>query len=238
SAEMERQYLIVVSELREAQAVEDAITRVIDDPRLSAPDKVEIRTKLNQAREMIRSRTAMLQLLDEKSYTIPKQPGFFRAVVPQFDPKLERPAGASKWTVLNDGPKETLYGRTVRPKEELLRVANLEGNWEVELKIPAPDVGPVLRAFAEPDSHKLDKAGRKYLGVDVFFDDSPGTAYPARLNHLAADVTPADGGSVLLAHAMLDPEDFPAERPLPREQLLIGREVRCAIRGVAPASGK
>ena len=44
-------------------------------------------------------------------------------------------ARAIRWTVLNDDRRENLVGRTIRPSEELLRVGNLEGAWQVELKV-------------------------------------------------------------------------------------------------------
>src|SRR5262249_36976177 len=192
SQDLEKQYTGLSNELREAKATEDGAARTLDDPRLSPSDKMQTLNKLNIARDTIRSRTGMLQTLDDKYHTIPNQPGFYRAIVPKFDSRLDRPAGASKWTVLNDDRKETLLGRTVRPNQDLLRVGHLEGNWQVELKIPQRNVGQIMRAFTDPQMHKTEPGGRQYLDVDVLLSSMADTRFWGRLykDDISAEAVP------------------------------------------------
>jgi len=167
--------------------------------------------------------------------------GEFSALAPEFDPRgIKRAAGAADWTVLNENRNETLLNRTVQPKEELLRLGNLKGPWQVELKIPQRNVGQVLKGFADPKHYKIDKSDgreRKYLDVDVLLASQPDTRYLGRLyqDELAAEAVPHkdehnENEPVVSAYVKLNLDDFPADKKIPESQFVTGLEVRTKIR--------
>ena len=175
---------------------------------------------------------------------IPDRRGLYAGTAPQFDARLKRPMGTSQWTVLSDDKRESLSGRTMRPNEELLRVGNLEGAWQVELKIPQRNIGQISRAFADGTLHKTDpnslgKDGRPrlYLDVDVLLASMPDTSYLGRLykDELAAEAVPNknehdENEPVVTAYVKLNLEDIPQDKWVPKGQFTTGLEVRTRIR--------
>ena len=168
-------------------------------------------------------------------------PGYFRAIAPDFDSRLARPFGTSQWVVLNDDRRESLQGRTMRPNEELLRLGNLAGAWHVELKIPQRNVGQVLKAFANPDLHKVEKVpgkpDRKYLDVDVLLRTQSDTSYRGRLykDDVAAEAVPNkdehdENEPVVTAYVKLNVKDIPEDKWVPRDMFVTGLEVSARIR--------
>ncbi len=168
-------------------------------------------------------------------------PGYFRAIAPDFDTRLARQVGRSKWTVLNDDRRESLLGRTMRPNEELLRVGNLQGPWHIELKIPQRNVGQVLKAFADPKQHKVFKdpvkGDRKYLDVDVLLRTQSDTSYRGRLykDDIAAEAVPNkdehdENEPVVTAYVKLNIKDIPEDQWIPRDMFVTGLEVRTRVR--------
>jgi hypothetical protein len=167
---------------------------------------------------------------------VEKSPGQFRAMTPAPDPNNPR----RKWTVVNDDRQRTLKGRTMRSHEELLRVANLQGNWHVELKIPQRNMGQILRAFADPKLHKEEPdTGRKYLDVDVLLSSQPDARYLGRLyrDKISAEAVPSktdhdETEPVVTSYVKLnlDRDDFPVALRIPRDQFVTGLEVRARIR--------
>ncbi|AWM41962.1 hypothetical protein GobsT_69060 [Gemmata obscuriglobus] len=164
-------------------------------------------------------------------------PGFFRANAPDFG-SLAR-AGGDQWTVLNNDNRESLLGRTMRPNEEMLRIAHLEGPWHLELKIPQRNVGQVLRAFADPAQHLTDpdRGGRKYLEVDVILRSQAATQYKGRLyrEDLMAEAVPNknehdENEPVVTAYVKLNIDGIDPDKWIPREQLTTGLEVNTRIR--------
>lgn len=168
-------------------------------------------------------------------------PGYFRAIAPDFDTRLARERGLSQWTVLDSDRRESLLGRTVRPNEEMLRIGNLEGPWQIELKIPQRNVGQVLRAFADPKQHKVYddpvKGPRKYLDVDVLLASQTDTSYLGRLyrDDIAAEAVPNkdehdENEPVVTAYVKLNVEGIPKDRWVPRNMFTTGLEVRTRVR--------
>ncbi len=236
----------LTQELAEAQAklnlADGSITASEQALKVLPPDernqsaRLEFQSKLAVGRldaEAARaSRDAILRQYNGKG----NQPGYFGAIAPPF-PGLARPSGVAQWTVLNDDRRESLLGRTVRPHEELLRVGNLEGTWQVELKIPQRNIGQVLRAFTDPSMHKEDGAGRKYLDVDVLLSSQSDTSYLGRLyrSDIAAQAVPNQNDHnetepVISAYVKLNLDDFPDELKIPTDQFVTGLEIRTRVR--------
>jgi hypothetical protein len=173
----------------------------------------------------------------------PHRPGFFHALTPaKFGADVDRPFGASMWTILNDDRRENLHGRTVRPSDELLRVGNVEGDWHAEVKIPQRNMGQIRRALADPKYHLVEKTpgkyqGQKYLEVDVLLRSEGDTSYKGRLyeKFLAAQALPNrdehdETEPVVTAYVKLNTPEIPRGQWVPAEQFVTGLEVAVKIR--------
>jgi hypothetical protein len=169
------------------------------------------------------------------------RPGFFRAVTPAFDTKLARESGASRWTVLNDDRRENLIGRTIRPSEEILRVGNLEGAWQIKLDIPQRNAGQIQKAFADPDAHVTETgpggATRKYLKVDVLLSSQSDTRYEGRmyLDEMAAEAVANknehdENEPIVTAYVKLNVPGSDESKWIPRNHFVTGLEVRTRVR--------
>ena len=240
SPELEKRYIELSNEMNDATAKEEANKQQVNVESIPPDQRANIRAQMNMAALTRSSKLAQRNELEKKYNMVPNQPGWFRSVAPQFDTRLDRPAGASQWTVLNENRNETLQGRTVRPNEELLRLGNLEGNWQVELKIPQRNIGQVMKAFSEADMHKVETDGRKYLDVDILLASMPDSRFLGRLylNEISLEAVPNknehdENEPVVTAYVKLNlknVKDFPEERFVPRSQFVTGLEVRTRIR--------
>jgi hypothetical protein len=237
SSELEKEQTDLLSEHNKAASKEEWNARMMSESRLSILEKIRIGSDFTLARLNREGAAKSLRSMDAGYKAVPGRAGYFQALAPQFDAKLKRPAGASQWTVLNDERKEALGGRTVRPNEELLRVGNLEGAWQVELKVPQRNVGQISRAFADPALHKKDADGRLYLDVDVLLASMPDTRFLGRLykDEVAAEAVPNknehdENEPVVTAYVKLNLDDIPQEKWVPRGQFTTGLEVRTRIR--------
>ncbi|MCI0699465.1 MAG: hypothetical protein L0241_00070 [Planctomycetia bacterium] len=238
STELEDEIGRATSERDEANNQIRDYSLALDDPQLDPQQRLNLIARKGTAEGR---RDKALQDINDRNIQYnagkPNTRGYFRAVAPPFDTKLARPIGATRWTVLNDDRRESLLGRTMRPNEELLRVGNLEGPWHIELKIPQRSVGQVLRAFADPNQHKVDKAGRKYLEVDVLLSSQTDTSYLGWLyrDEMAAEAVPNknehdENEPVVTAYVKLSVDGIKEEERIPREMFVTGLEVRTRIR--------
>ncbi|MBA4189739.1 MAG: hypothetical protein C0467_17270 [Planctomycetaceae bacterium] len=218
----------------------ELLTRQIDDPNISPAEKVPYRKELVTAENERDSSKAVIEALD-RQYNGGRpsfRPGWFRAFAPDFDPKLGRPVGASHWTVLSDDRRESLLGKTVKPEQELLRVGNLQGPWQIELKIPQRSIGQILRAFADPAYCKTEAgSGKRYLDVDVLLSSQPDASYLGRLyrDDVSAQAVPNktehdETEPVITAYVKLNLDSFPEALKIPTDQFVTGMEVRTRIR--------
>lgn len=241
SQDLEKDYTQVWEEQRTASNQISTLDQQIKD--LGASDqnretKMRLTSELSQNRAKLEASQRKLQALDSQYNGQADRPGYFHALAPAFDPKLARPLHASVWTVLNDDRRENLRGRTMKPHEELLRIGNLEGFWHVELKIPQRNIGQIMKAFADPELHKVDPAtGKKYLDVDVLLSSQPETSYGGRLyrDDIAAQAVPNknehdENEPVVTAYVKLNLSDFDPDKMVPVEQFVTGLEVRTKIR--------
>ncbi len=235
-AQLEGEYRSLLSKLAEAQAKQTSAVLLLGDQRLSLTDRLRLTSEEKQAGLAIDSARKNMEALDSAFNATQTRPGWFQAKTSEFDRRLKREVGASKWTVLNDDRRENLVGRTIRPSEDILRVGNLEGAWQVELKIPQRNVGQIMRAFTDPSLHKLDN-GRPYLDVDVLLASMPDDRFLGRLykDDLAAEAVPVkdehdENEPAVTAYVKLNLEDMPAEVRIPESQFLTGLEVRTRVR--------
>ncbi|HYH64826.1 MAG TPA: hypothetical protein VD866_09055 [Urbifossiella sp.] len=236
-AQLEGEYRNLMSKVNEAHAKRDFAARTLNEPRLSLTEKLRVGSEEGLAQLAIDSARKNMISLDTAFNATQARPGWFYAKTDDFDRRLKRPVGASKWTVLNDDRRENLVGRTIRPSEEILRVGNLEGAWQVELKIPQRNVGQVMRAFTDPQYHKTDKGGRRYLEVDVLLASMPDSRFMGWLyqDDVAAEAVPVkdehdENEPVVTAYVKLNLEDMPPAVRIPEQQFVTGLEVRTRVR--------
>jgi len=218
----------------------ELLNRQIDDPNITPLDKVPFKRDLVTAENERDSAKELMNSLDRQynGGRPAQKPGWFKAFAPEFDIKLARPTGASHWTVLSDDRRENLLGRTVKPEQELMRVGNLQGPWQIELKIPQRSIGQILKAFADPEYSKVEAGTNKqYLDVDVLLSSQPDASYMGRLYRpdVSAQAVPNktehdETEPVITAYVKLNLDDFPANLKIPTDQFVTGLEVRTRIR--------
>ncbi|HXD88159.1 MAG TPA: efflux RND transporter periplasmic adaptor subunit [Urbifossiella sp.] len=237
--QLEELYSKERSRINEAQATKDRTEQMLSDQKLKFEEKLELGSKAGLARLTIDSALLNIKELNAAYNATPARPGFFLARTGQFDPMLRRPVNASQWTVLNDDrARENLLGRTVKPSEVLQRVGNIEGTWQVELKIPQRNVGQIMRAFTDPKLHKEEPdTKRKYLDVDVMLRSMPDSRYLGRLykDDIAAEAVPNknehdENEPVVTAYIKLNLDDIPQAKRIPEKQFVSGLEVSTRIR--------
>lgn len=239
SGELEEKYKQALAKEAQASSTITAANQTLVDPRIDPNEKMRVRTERELAILNQRAANAEWDSLDKvfNNGKKPTRPGMFGAFAPPFDAKLGRPLGTSRWTVLTDERKENMLGRTVRPNEELMRLGNLDGPWQVELKIPQRNIGQIRRAFADPQYHKVDSTGRKYLDVDILLRSQTDVSYLGRLyeDGITAQAVPNknehdENEPVVTAYVKLNLDDIPKDKWVPADQFVTGLEVSARIR--------
>ncbi len=122
-------------------------------------------------------------------------------------------------TVITFDPQVRLQDRLVKPGDELLQVANLEGDWEIEMWIPEAQVGHVRAGLA--------KAKEGYLSVDILLASHPNRTYKGRLyaDGLAGEVALRENEPGLMARVEI--VDIPRAE---LDTMPVGAEVKARIR--------
>ncbi|MBM3982236.1 MAG: hypothetical protein FJ304_18615 [Planctomycetes bacterium] len=263
SPELEAEYSRAKGEWIEQGALAADYSKQLQQPGLSKEEKSRLSADRAVAEGRSKRALGEMEAFDQqfnradskaesKGVPNPRGAGHFRVIAPDFG-SLARARGASKWIVLNDDRRENLTGRTLRPSEEVMRLGNLKGPWQAELKIPQSNVGQILKAFADPNAHLTDndpvKGARKYLIVDVLLSSQPDTSYEGRLykDEMAAEAVPNktdqnENEPVVSAYVKLNipartgaPDGFAdpgiaRDKWIPEAHLVTGLEVRTRVR--------
>ncbi|MBO0700626.1 MAG: efflux RND transporter periplasmic adaptor subunit, partial [Zavarzinella sp.] len=162
-------------------------------------------------------------------------PGNFIVTAP-FTAPSSPTGGRARWTVLSQDFKSELTGRTVTPKDPLLRVGYTGGGWEIVLKIPQKHMGKLLRGFHE--AAEKDDLG-EFLWVDVLPTSEPTPAFVGKgklYRHElkgAAEPNRDDQNEpepVVFATVRINTPDIPAEYHLNPNLLVTDLEVKTRIR--------
>src|SRR5262249_40023100 len=105
-----------------------ANTNVQDRAKLEL-DRVKADSEITAAKEEIRRRTQTFQADADN-------PGQFSVRSPEFDPKQPR-RREPRWLTINGNDYRTeLQGRYIKPSDAVLRLGEIEGIWEIEIRIP------------------------------------------------------------------------------------------------------
>jgi hypothetical protein len=179
------------------------------------------RSRLNSEKEQkqaeMNGRKAQFEAMMERTHSVPGSLGYFWLKSPMTG------------TVLNSDFREQLTNRYVKPSEQLLRIGNKEGNWEVELKIPQKHIGQVLRGF--------EATGQTELDVDILLSSKPTVTYRGKLarDKIGGEATPNrddnnESEPVVIAYVRLDGPGIPEADRVPRSELIAGTEVHSKVR--------
>jgi multidrug efflux pump subunit AcrA (membrane-fusion protein) len=115
--------------------------------------------------------------------------------------------------------QENLVGKTVKPGDPLLRVARVQGPWEMELDIPEGNIAAIREAFA--------RAQEGYLDVDVLLASQPQRTFKGRLHQdgLGGETTVKDNRVVLPARARITDPDLLSQL----DKMPLGVELRVRV---------
>jgi hypothetical protein len=189
-------------------------------------ERIKARTELEKV-------TALLELYRDWYRCDLDNPGNFLVTAPVTRPSS--PTGTPKWTVLTQDMKD-LVGRTVTPKDPLLRVGYTGGGWEIVLKIPQKHMGKLLKGFK--DSAQTDERG-EFLWVDVLPTSEPTPAFVGKGKLYRHEVKGAaepnrddqnEPEPVVLATVRCNTPDIPVEDHIDRNLLVTDLDVKARIR--------
>jgi hypothetical protein len=158
------------------------------------------------------------------------KPGFFQIMAPKQLANRQMIQGEADWLVLSGSDIRDLKGKSVKPSDPLLRIGQVSGEWEIELKIPQKHIGKVLAAFKTDDlDEKLDvdlklesQVTKTYRGKLARRDINP-EAVPNKDEHSESD-------PVVYAYVRVSGDDIPEGDRIPIDNQLAGVEVKAKIR--------
>jgi hypothetical protein len=130
--------------------------------------------------------------------------------------------------VLNYDFRENLKDKSVKPSDQILRLGNVKGEWEIEVKIPQKYAGHVLEAF--------EKENKDVLDVSIVPLSSPTRSFKGKLSRdrIAGEAVPNlddknESEPVVKCWIRVDGKDIPEADRLPRDLLLADIEVEVKI---------
>ncbi len=227
--ELQQQILAVAKEEALATARLQALEQQLANPTLSQDrskleqEQLTARVELQAAQlEMSRLQAAHRARLDN--------PGFFQIISPEFDPKRLRTA-EPEWLVINGNDFKTeLLDRFVKPTDPLLRIGEVNGDWEIEIRIPEKHYSQVKNAFLTDDPNEE-------LQVELKLSSDATSTYRGKLarRRIAPAAVPNrddhnETEPVVYAYVRISGDDIPDDRRIPRQLYLTGVEVRANIR--------
>jgi biotin carboxyl carrier protein len=122
--------------------------------------------------------------------------------------------------------REQLVGRIVKPGDPLLRVAHVEGPWEVDLDIPKARIAPVREGLRRSAGGALD--------VELLLASQPLRSYHGRLRWegLGGETTLRDDAVVLPARVEIVDEELARELAHQPVNLEVRARIDCGYRPV------
>jgi biotin carboxyl carrier protein len=115
--------------------------------------------------------------------------------------------------------REQLVGKTVRPGDALVRIARVQGPWEIELNIPEAALAPIREGLRQSADGSLE--------VNLLLASQPLRTFKGRLrwDGLGGETTVKDNAVVLPAHVEIADPDLAAQLA----SLPVGLEVRARV---------
>ena len=159
----------------------------------------------------------ILRKLTDRVHADDNAPGVFFLVCP-----------VDKAVVLNYDFRETFTDRYVKPNEQILRLGDVDAEWEVEVKIPQKYAGHVLEAFEREHKNELD--------VKIVPLTAPTRSFLGKLSRdkIAGEAVPNlddknESEPVVKAWIRIDGDDIPESDRVPRDMLLTDTEAEVKI---------
>src|SRR5262249_30648622 len=140
-----------------------------------------------------------------------------------------------QWMVINGNDfYSELLGRQVKPSDPLLRLGEISGAWEVEVKIPQKHIGQVMKAF---DELARRDPGADELDVELKLESAATESYRGKLKRSRVEKAAVPNRDdhnetepVVYAYVRVRGDDIPVKDQIPDALYLTGVEVRANIR--------
>ncbi|MFL5339094.1 MAG: hypothetical protein ACJ8F7_02920, partial [Gemmataceae bacterium] len=174
---------------------------------------------------------AQLNRLKEVNYAINDKPGHFAVYAPNFLANARRNRDP-KWRVLSGNDfKGELQGKLVKPSDPLLRIGDVAGDWEIEIKIPQKSIGQIQAAFKEKDNPDEE------LDVDLKLESYVTQTYKGKLarRKISPEAVPNrddhnETEPVVYAYVRIRGEGIAKADEIPEQKYLTGVDVRTKVR--------
>jgi hypothetical protein len=186
-------------------------------------DQGELKERILANKELLKAESNrdlyedILRKLTDRVHADDNAPGVFFLVCP-----------VDKAVVLNYDFRETFTDRYVKPNEQILRLGDVDAEWEVEVKIPQKYAGHVLEAFEREHKNELD--------VKIVPLTSPTRSFLGKLSRdkIAGEAVPNlddknESEPVVKAWIRIDGDDIPESDRVPRDMLLTDTEAEVKI---------
>jgi hypothetical protein len=179
----------------------------------------------------LKETTAQLNRLKEGNNAINGKDGHFAVYAPNFLANARRNRDP-KWKVLSGNDfKGDLQGKLVKPSDPLLRIGDVAGEWEIEIKIPQKSIGQIQAAFKEKDNPDEE------LDVDLKLESHVTHTYKGKLarRKISPEAVPNrddhnETEPVVYAYVRIRGEGIAKEDEIPEPKYLTGVEVRTKVR--------
>jgi hypothetical protein len=227
-SELQTQLQTAKNKLGEALGRANLLRQQLNSP--NAQDKVKLESDLVQTEAEINAADSELNRLVTSYQADRGSPGKFQVMSPEFDPKRARP-NEPQWLVINGNDWRTeLLNRYVKPSDPLLRLGEINGVWEIEIRIPEKHINQVIKAYRTDDRDEE-------LNVDLKLQNHPNATFRGKLarRKIAPAAVPNkdehnETEPVVYAYVRVSGDDIPADEQIPRSLYLTGVEVKANIR--------
>jgi len=196
---------------------------------LDQASRDKLTTELSESEAALAQAEFQLNVLN-KLYPKGGRLGAFQVMAPQNLANRQVTPGEPDWLVLSGSDIRDLKGKYVKPSDPILRIGQVSGQWEIELKIPQKHIGQVLAAFKTKDpDEKLD--------VDLKLENQVTKTYRGKLarRDVTQEAVPnkdehSESDPVVYAYVRVSGDDIPEEDRIPIGNQLAGVEVKAKIR--------
>jgi hypothetical protein len=203
------------SQIDQYQGLINLYRAQLDSPDLK--DRTVATKELQAAERKLELARDNLVKLGQRVRLDDNTPGGFFIVCP-FD----------KAVVLNFDFQQNLAGRHMKPNEQILRLGDVDAEWEVEIKIPQKYAGHVWEAFEHEHKNELD--------VKIVPFTSPTRSFLGKLSQdrIAREAVPNlddknESEPVVKAWVRIEGDDIPESERVPGDMLLTDTEAEVKI---------
>ena len=219
----------IVSRQRQLTGLDDQVRQLSNVPEGINPADREQRTRDQLTKQIERRKVAEELAIFERVYKCDlTRPGYYYVSAPETPPS--KSTGRPRWRIITPDFREEMTNKTVQPTDPILRVGNVDGGWEIVLKIPQKHVGQLLRAFKD--------SGADFLWVDVLVTSAPTPGYQGKgklyKRDISAQAVPNqddqnESEPVVFAYVRINTDDIPKEYHIDDRLLVTDVEVHAKV---------